>query len=78
MRQWVRFRTVFKILFFAVLALGIYFTIPFDAFFARSSTSTGTLAWSPLTRDGGARLSRFYQLYDLTGAQAGHTPGLLV
>tara|TARA_R110000850_G_scaffold96655_4_gene201899 strand:+ start:38151 stop:38528 length:378 start_codon:yes stop_codon:yes gene_type:complete len=24
MRQWVRFRTVFKILFFAVLALGIY------------------------------------------------------
>lgn len=47
---------------------GIYFTIPFDAFFARSSTSTGTLAWSPLTRDGGARLSRFYQLYDLTGA----------
>ncbi|MEH6671622.1 YjbH domain-containing protein [Halopseudomonas sp.] len=47
---------------------GIYFTIPFDAFFARSSTSTGTLAWSPLTRDGGARLSRFYQLYDLTSA----------
>jgi len=31
-------------------------------------TSTGTLAWVPLTRDGGARLSRFYQLYDLTGA----------
>lgn len=47
---------------------GIYFTVPFDAFFAKSSTSSGTLSWSPLTRDGGARLSRFYQLYDLTSA----------
>ncbi len=47
---------------------GIYFTFPFDAFFARSSTSQGTLTWNPLTRDGGARLSRFYQLYDLTNA----------
>jgi hypothetical protein len=47
---------------------GIYITMPFDAFFAKSTTSTGTLAWSPLTRDGGARLSRFYQLYDLTSA----------
>lgn len=45
---------------------GIYFTFPFDAFFARSSTSQGTIGWNPLTRDGGARLSRFYQLYDLT------------
>ena len=47
---------------------GIYFTFPFDAFFARSSTSQGTIAWNPLTRDGGARLSRFYQLYDMTNA----------
>ena len=47
---------------------GIYITLPFDAFFAKSTTSTGTLAWSPLTRDGGARLNRFYQLYDLTSA----------
>ncbi|KAA0690822.1 YjbH domain-containing protein [Halopseudomonas laoshanensis] len=47
---------------------GIYFTIPFDAFFARSTLSKGTISWSPLTRDGGARLSRYYQLYDLTSA----------
>lgn len=45
---------------------GIYFTFPFDAFFARSSQSQGTLGWNPLTRDGGAKLSRFYSLYDLT------------
>ena len=47
---------------------GVYFTFPFDAFFARSTTSTGTIAWNPLTRDGGARLARFYQLYDMTQA----------
>ncbi|MBL4833208.1 MAG: YjbH domain-containing protein [Pseudomonas sp.] len=47
---------------------GVYFTFPFDAFFARSTTSTGTIAWNPLTRDGGARLSRRYQLYNLTQA----------
>ncbi|QJD60802.1 YjbH domain-containing protein [Pseudomonas sp. gcc21] len=45
---------------------GIYFTFPFDAFFARSSTSHGTIAWNPLTRDGGARLARYHQLYDMT------------
>ncbi len=46
----------------------VYFTFPFDAFFARSTTSTGTIAWNPLTRDGGARLARRYQLYDITKA----------
>jgi hypothetical protein len=46
----------------------VYFTFPFDAFFARSTTSTGTIAWNPLTRDGGARLARRYQLYDITQA----------
>lgn len=45
---------------------GIYFTFPFDAFFARSTTSQGTIAWNPVTRDGGARLSRYYGLYDMT------------
>lgn len=47
---------------------GIYFTFPFDAFFARSSRSAGTLAWNPLTRDGGARLGRYFQLYEMTNA----------
>lgn len=45
---------------------GIYFNFPFDAFFARSTRTTGTIAWNPLTRDGGARLGRAYALYDLT------------
>lgn len=48
---------------------GIYFTIPFDAFFARSTTSVGSIAWAPVTRDGGARLVRQYHLYDLTQAR---------
>ena len=48
---------------------GIYFTFPFDAFFSRSTTSTGTLAWRPVTRDGGARLAKYYQLYDMTQAR---------
>ena len=48
---------------------GIYFSFPFDAFFARSSTSAGTIAWAPTTRDGGARLARYYNLYDMTKAR---------
>ncbi|UJJ33309.1 YjbH domain-containing protein [Halopseudomonas maritima] len=45
---------------------GVYIQIPFDAFFIRSTTSVGTIAWNPLTRDGGARLARYYQLYNFT------------
>lgn len=45
---------------------GVYFTFPFDAFFARSTQSQGTIAWNPLTRDGGARLARYNQLYEMT------------
>lgn len=45
---------------------GVYFTLPFDAFFARSSRNSGTIVWNPLTRDGGARLARYYGLYELT------------
>lgn len=45
---------------------GVYIQIPFDAFFIRSTTSVGTIAWNPLTRDGGARLGRYYQLYNFT------------
>lgn len=48
---------------------GIYFTFPFDSFFAKSSTSQGTIAWNPLTRDGGARLARRYSLYNMTDAR---------
>ncbi|WP_232825245.1 YjbH domain-containing protein [Salinicola sp. RZ23] len=45
---------------------GFYVSIPFDAFFDTSSRSATTLAWQPLTRDGGARLARRYTLYGLT------------
>ncbi len=45
---------------------GLYLSVPFDAFFTRSSRDRAEIAWQPLTRDGGARLNRRYELYDLT------------
>lgn len=45
---------------------GIYVTIPFDAITTRSGGSYANLVWQPLTRDGGARLSRGVRLIDLT------------
>jgi len=48
---------------------GIYISIPFDAMLPRSSPSTATFAWSPLTRDGGAKLAHGSSLYGLTSAR---------
>ncbi|MBY0579582.1 MAG: YjbH domain-containing protein [Burkholderiales bacterium] len=48
---------------------GIYVTIPFDAMLTKSSDLIGNLLWRPLTRDGGAKLSRQIALYDLTQAR---------
>lgn len=45
---------------------GIYLSLPLDAFFVHSTRQRAQLAWSPLTRDGGARLARRERLYDLT------------
>lgn len=45
---------------------GLYLSIPFNAFFTRSTRSRANIAWQPLTRDGGAKLGRRYELYDLT------------
>ncbi|GGE45587.1 membrane protein [Halopseudomonas oceani] len=45
---------------------GVYIQIPFDAFFLGSTKSVANLAWNPLTRDGGAKLWRNYELYQLT------------
>ncbi|PMR75056.1 hypothetical protein C1H69_11630 [Billgrantia endophytica] len=45
---------------------GIYVSLPFDAFFVRSTRQRAQLAWRPLTRDGGAQLARRTTLYDLT------------
>ncbi|MFC3283770.1 YjbH domain-containing protein [Litchfieldella rifensis] len=52
---------------------GVYLSLPVDAFFTTSSRDRMQLNWQPLTRDGGAKLQRRYQLYDLTGErQMGH------
>lgn len=45
---------------------GIYVTIPFDALFTRSTGGVAAIRWSPLTRDGGAKLARQFTLYDIT------------
>lgn len=45
---------------------GVYINIPLDALLPRSTPSMANIVWSPLTRDGGARLSRNFALFDLT------------
>jgi hypothetical protein len=45
---------------------GIYVNIPFDAMLPKSSPGTANIVWNPLTRDGGARLNRRFNLIDLT------------
>ena len=48
---------------------GIYLSIPLDALLPRSSKFALGFAWSPLTRDGGARLARSNTLYELTSVR---------
>ncbi|MDT0633940.1 YjbH domain-containing protein [Spectribacter hydrogenoxidans] len=45
---------------------GLYLNIPMDFFYNTSSREKVSLLYRPLTRDGGAKLNRRYQLYDLT------------
>ena len=45
---------------------GLYVTIPFDVLLPKSTGGTGNIIWNPLTRDGGARLSRRFTLDELT------------
>ncbi len=45
---------------------GIYLNIPFDLMLPMSSSGNARVAWTPLTRDGGARLNRQFSLFDLT------------
>ena len=47
----------------------VYVSIPFDAMLTRSSGAVGNFVWKPLTRDGGAMLSRAVTLFDVTGAR---------
>lgn len=48
---------------------GLYVSFPFDAILPRSTPTNGTIFWSPLTRDGGARLSRTQTLFSLTSTR---------
>ena len=45
---------------------GLYVTVPFDVMLPKSTPGSGSFVWNPLTRDGGARLSRSFTLFDLT------------
>jgi hypothetical protein len=46
---------------------GIYISIPFDLMLPSSHVRRADIMWQPLLRDGGARLNKRYNLYDLTG-----------
>ena len=45
---------------------GFYFTVPFDILTVKPSTSRANFHWQPLTRDGGQKLKKQNQLYELT------------
>ncbi|GGP47886.1 YjbH domain-containing protein [Shewanella saliphila] len=49
---------------------GFYISIPFDAILPTPVSNRGSLAWQPLTRDGGQKLGRKFELYDGTDARA--------
>ncbi|MDO9405008.1 MAG: YjbH domain-containing protein [Polaromonas sp.] len=48
---------------------GIYFTIPLSAVLTRSTPAMGVFAYNPLIRDGGAKLNRYFPLFDLTSVR---------
>ncbi|MCX7144217.1 MAG: YjbH domain-containing protein [Proteobacteria bacterium] len=48
---------------------GVYLSVPFDAFLTRTSNSAANVMWKPLTRDGGAKLNRYVDLYGLTSTR---------
>lgn len=45
---------------------GFYISIPFDVMTIKPSTSRALIGWQPLTRDGGQKLSRDSELYEVT------------
>ncbi len=48
---------------------GIYLSFPFDVMLPKYSEKSATVAWQPLTRDGGARLIRANPLYNMTSGR---------
>ncbi len=55
---------------------GIYLSIPFDVMLPKSAPGVANVVWNPLTRDGGARLNRSFNLFDLTRQRDGRIWGL--
>ncbi|MBF6057265.1 YjbH domain-containing protein [Thiomicrorhabdus heinhorstiae] len=45
---------------------GLYITFPFDLFTFKSTKQTADMRWQFLTRDGGQKLNRRYNLFDMT------------
>lgn len=45
---------------------GIFISVPFDFMLPRSTRARANFVWTPLYRDGGARLARSYNLYQAT------------
>jgi membrane-associated phospholipid phosphatase len=54
---------------------GIYLRVPFDVMTTSLSGGTANLVWNPLTRDGGAKLSRGTPLYNLTNSRSKRETG---
>ena len=52
---------------------GIYITMPLDVVLPKSAPGAVNVLWNPLTRDGGARLSRSVSLFDFTRQRDGRT-----
>lgn len=48
---------------------GIYLSIPFDEMMSMSTMRRANIVWSPLTRDGGARLNRSYSMHAMTDSR---------
>ena len=49
---------------------GLYLRIPFDVMTTTRSGNVANLFYSPLTRDGGARLNRSFTLYGASTARS--------
>src|SRR5471030_497304 len=52
---------------------GVFLSVPFDTFLTRSSNTTASVVYTPLTRDGGAKLHRTVELYDFTSTRDDRT-----
>jgi len=45
---------------------GAYLMIPFDVFTTESTRAIGSIGWRPMQRDGGQKLGRRFDLYQMT------------